>query len=82
MYGFLVLMESIIISIYLRTTDRHFCDKGNVRDPTSLLLKRTLIQTLDTFRTFSCWEDISCFKFKIGLLPMNILFLWNVHKVN
>ena len=74
MHDFLVLMDPVTTSIYLRTTDRYFCDKGNACHPTSVLLKRTLIQTLDAFRTFCCREDISRFKFKIGLLLMNILF--------
>ena len=51
--------------IYLRTTDRHFLDQGNIRHPTSKLLKCDLVQTLITFRnpslrSFCCWEEISC----------------------
>ena len=37
-HDFLVLKDPIIICIYLRTTDRHFRDQGNVRHPTSKLL--------------------------------------------
>ena len=47
---FLVLANLLIICIYLRTTYRHFRDQGNVRHPTSKLLKCDLIQTLNTFR--------------------------------
>ena len=47
---FLVLKDPAIICIYLRTTDRHFCDQGNVHHPTSKLLKFDLVQTLNTFR--------------------------------
>ena len=47
---FLVLTDPVIICIYLTTTDRHFCDQGNVRHPTSKLLKSDLFQTLNTFR--------------------------------
>ena len=48
--NFLVLTDPVIICIYLRTTDIHFCDQGNVRYPTSKLLKLDLVQTLNTFR--------------------------------
>ena len=47
---FLVLADPVIVGIYLRTTDRHFCDQGNVRHPTLKLLKCDLVQTLNTFR--------------------------------
>ena len=46
---FLVLTDLVIICIYLRTTDRHFREQGNVRHPTSKLLKWDLVQTLNTF---------------------------------
>ena len=49
-HDFLVLTDSVIIFIYLRTTDRHFRDQGNVRHPTSKLLTCDLLQTLNTFR--------------------------------
>ena len=49
-HDFLVLTDSIIICIYRRATDRHFREQGNVRHPTSKLLKRGLVQTLNTFR--------------------------------
>ena len=49
-YGFLVLTNPVIICIYIRTTDRHFRNQGNVRHPTSKLLKCDLVQTLNTFR--------------------------------
>ena len=48
-HDFLVLAEPLIISIYLRTTVRHFRDQGNVRHPTSKLLKCDFAQTLNTF---------------------------------
>ena len=49
-HNFLVLTEPVILFIYLRTTDRHFHDQGNVRHPASELLKCDLVQTLNTFR--------------------------------
>ena len=49
-HNFLVLTDPLIICICLRTTDRHFRDLGNVRHPTSELLKWYLVQTLNTFR--------------------------------
>ena len=52
-HNFLVLTDPLIICIYLRTTDRYFRDQGNVRHPTSKLLKCDLVQTLNTFRKAS-----------------------------
>ena len=49
-HDFLVLTDPIIICIYLRSTDRHFRDQGNVRHPISKFLKFDLVQTLNTFR--------------------------------
>ena len=49
-HSILVLTEPAIIYIYSRTPDRHFRDQGNVRHPTSKLLKCDLVQTLNTFR--------------------------------
>ena len=46
---FLYLTDPLIICIYLRTTGRHFRDKGNVRHPTAKLLKFDLVQTLNNF---------------------------------
>ena len=65
MTTFLVLTDPLIICIYLRTTDRHFCDKGSSRHPTSELLKCHLVQILNTFQNpsfaqFCCREGISC----------------------
>ena len=48
--NFLVLMDPVIVYIYLRTTDKHFRDQGNVSHPTSKLLKCDLVRTLNTFR--------------------------------
>ena len=47
---FLVLTDPVISCIYLRATDSHFPDQGKVCQPTSKLLKRDLVQTLNTFR--------------------------------
>ena len=62
-HDFLVLMESVIICIYLRnsqrkflskkTTDRHFRKQSNVRHPISKLLKCDLVQNLNIFRGHS-----------------------------
>ena len=49
-HNFLVLTDPLIICIYLRTTDIHFRDPGNVRHPTSKFLKCDLLHTLNTFR--------------------------------
>ena len=49
-HDLLVLKDPVIICIYLRTTDRHFRDQGNVRHPTSKLLKCDLVQTSNIFR--------------------------------
>ena len=54
-HDFLVLTNPLIICIYLRTTDRHFRDQGNVLHPTSKLLKSDLFQSLNTFRNLSLW---------------------------
>ena len=52
-HDFLVLTDPLIICIYLRTTDRHFRDQGNIRHPTSESLKCDLVETLNTFRNTS-----------------------------
>ena len=52
-HDFLVLTDPVIICIYLRTTDRHFRGRANVRYPTSKFLKCNLVQTLNTFRNRS-----------------------------
>ena len=49
-HDFLILTDSVIICIYLKTTERHFRNQGNIRHPTSKLLKWDSAQTLDTFR--------------------------------
>ena len=54
-YDFLVLTDPVIICIYLRTTDRHLRDPGNVRHRTSKLLICDLVQTVNTFRNPSLW---------------------------
>ena len=38
-HDFLVFTDQVIICIYLKTTDRHFIDQGNVCHPISKLLK-------------------------------------------
>ena len=52
-HNFLLSRDPVIIRVYLRTTDIHFHDQGNVREPTSELLKCDLVQTLNTFRNTS-----------------------------
>ena len=54
-HDFLVLTDPVITCIYLRTTDRHFRDQGNIRHFTSKLLKCYLVQTLNTFWNPSLW---------------------------
>ena len=49
-HDFLVLVDPLIICIYLRITDRHFCNQQNVHHPTSKLLNCGIVQTLSTFR--------------------------------
>ena len=48
-HDFLVLMDPVNC-IYLRTTDKHFRDQGNIRHPTSKWRKCDLVPTLNTFR--------------------------------
>ena len=55
-HNFLVLADPVIICVYLRTTDRHFCDEGNVRLPASNLLKYDLVQSLNIFRNPDLWN--------------------------
>ena len=50
---FLSLDGPVIIWIYLRITDKHFHDQGNVRHPSSKLLKCDSVQTWNTFRNDS-----------------------------
>ena len=57
-HDFLVLTDPVVICTYLKTTDRHFRDWGNVRHPTLMLLKCDLVKTSNTFlnpsfRTFA-----------------------------
>ena len=54
MHDFLVLMDPVIIFIYLRTTDIHFCDQRNGHHPTSKLLECGLAQTYIPFGTLFC----------------------------
>ena len=49
-HDFLVLTDPVIIFIYLKATNRQFGDQGNVLQPISKLLKRDLVQTLNTFQ--------------------------------
>ena len=48
-HDFLVLMDPVKC-IYLRTTDKHFRDQGNIRHPTSKWRKCDLVPTLNIFR--------------------------------
>ena len=64
-HNFLLSRDPVIIRVYLRTTDIHFHDQGNVREPTSELLKCDLVQTLNTFRnpsmqTFAAGKASTC----------------------
>ena len=51
---FLGFKDPQISCIYLKTTNRHFRDQGNVHHPTLKLLKSDLVQTLNNFRTNLC----------------------------
>ena len=51
---FLVFKDPLISCIYLKTTNGHFRDQGNVHHPSLKLLKPDLVQTLNTFRTNLC----------------------------
>ena len=78
-HNFLVLTDPSIICIYLRTTDKHFCDQGKVRYPTSKLPKWDLLQTLDTFRNPSLriLEGISCsIRTIIMFFSLNFIRIW------
>ena len=48
-HDFLVLTDPVVVCTYLKTTDRHFRDRGNVRHPTLMLLKCDLVKTSNTF---------------------------------
>ena len=61
-HDILVLTDPLIICIYLRTTDRHFRDQGNVHYPISELVKCDLVQTLNTFWNPSLVEFITQFR--------------------
>ena len=45
----LVLTDQVIICVYLRVTNRHFCDQGNVPHPNSKSLKFDLNPSLQVF---------------------------------
>ena len=49
-HDLVVLTDPVIICIYLSTIDRHLRDQGNIRHPTSNLLKFDLVQSLNTFQ--------------------------------
>ena len=64
-HNFLLSRDPVTIRVYLRTTDIHFHDQGNVREPTSELLKCDLVQTLNTSRnpsmqTFAAGKASTC----------------------
>ena len=79
-HDFLVLMDPLIICIYLRNTDWHFRHQGNVRHPTSMLLKCVLVQTLNNFwNPFwdFCWrEGTSCWYIKNHNFSLLMLNSW------
>ena len=54
-HDFFFLTDPVIICIYLGISERHFCDQGNVRYPTSTLLKCDLVQILNIFRNPFQW---------------------------
>ena len=66
-HNLLVLTDPVIF-IYLRTTDRHFRDRGNVRHSTSKLLNCDLVQTLYTF------QNPSLRIFAAGKASLNIFY--------
>ena len=76
-HDFAVSTGPVTISIYLRTTNRHFCEQGNVRLPTSELLKYDLVQTLSTFQNPSLWilaaAKASLVQYKTHFLTFNPL---------
>ena len=49
-HNVLVLIDSVIICIYLRTTDRPLGDQGNFRHPISEVRKCDLVQTINKFQ--------------------------------
>ena len=78
-HNFLVLTDPSVICIYLRTTEKHFCDQVKVRYPTSKLPKWDLLQTLDTFRnpSFRILEGISCSIWTIIMFfSLNFIRIW------
>ena len=55
-----------------KNTDRHFCDLGNVSHSTSRLLKRDLVQTLNTFQD----PSLQIFAAREGSLVYDIESIW------
>ena len=72
-HDFLVLTDPRIICIYLGTIDRHFRDQGSVRHPASRLLKRDLVQTLNTFRNPSL-RIVAALKATLALFSLLLVF--------
>ena len=70
-HDFLVLTDPVVVCTYLKTTDRHFRDRGNVRHPTLMLLKCDLVKTLkylsETFFPDFCCREGSSFLFHSNL---------------
>ena len=59
-----------------KNTDRHSCDLGNVSHSTSRLLKRDLVQTLNTFQD----PSLQIFAAREGSLVYDIESIWWVIK--
>ena len=76
---FLVLMDPVTTCMYLRTTNRHFRDQGNVRHPTSNLLKCDLVQVVNTFRNpyfnMDNFSDFRSFKILVTLFYYGNIYM-------
>ena len=73
-------MEPLFICIYLRATDRHFCDTGIAHHSTSKLLKCDSVQTLITFWNsslpiFAAWKA-SLVIFYFDRIVWTNIFVW------
>ena len=64
----LVFTDPLIISIYLRTTEKHFCDQGTIRQSVKIIKMwfgtniKYLSEPFDA--DFYCWKGISCYSYK------------------
>ena len=68
----LVFTDPLIICIYIRNTEKHFCDQGAVRQSVKIIKMwfGTNIKYLSEpfYADFCCWKGISCYSYKAKVL--------------